>query len=143
RCSFLEVVLAGRTLLEKIRNPELAGPRRVIQDSETRESVLRHLREMCTTWQGSMATCPDYGLVDVSELIHAFPDAIAMMAKAIRTSIANYEPRLTNVLIKHVPSETGDLTLRFEISAQIVGGDARNRLKFETSLDTSRKFDVK
>lgn len=114
----------------------------MVSDSETRDSVLMHLRHICTTWQGSMLTCPDYGLVDVSELIHAFPDAIAMMAKAIRNSIQKYEPRLTGVLIKHVPSETGDLTLRFEISAQLVG-DGRSRVKFETALDTSRKFEVR
>ena len=134
--------MAGHTLLKRIRHPEYAIARRVVSDSETRDSVLMHLRHICTTWQGSMLTCPDYGLVDVSELIHAFPDAIAMMAKAIRNSIQKYEPRLTGVLIKHVPSETGDLTLRFEISAQLVG-DGRSRVKFETALDTSRKFEVR
>ena len=131
----------GHTLLTRIRHPEYAIARRVVSDSETRDSVLTHLKHICTTWQGSMLTCPDYGLVDVSELIHAFPDAIAMMAKAIRNSIQKYEPRLTNVVLKHVPSETGDLTLRFEISAQLT--DGRSRVKFETSLDAARKFDVR
>ncbi len=135
--------MAGHTLLKRIRHPEYAIARRVVSDVETRDSVLAHLKAICTTWQGSMLTCPDYGLVDVSELIHAFPDAIAMMAKAIRNSIAKYEPRLTNVMIKHIPSESGDLTLRFEITAQLTGGDGRSRVKFETSLDTSRKFDVR
>lgn len=135
--------MAGRTLLEKIRNPAYATVRRAVDDSETRESVLAHLRKMCTTWQGTMVTCPDYGIVDVSELIHAFPDAIALMGKTIRASIQQYEPRLTNVVVRHQPSEAGDLTLRFEISAQLVGSDGRSRVKFETSLDPSKKFDVR
>lgn len=134
-------VVAGHTLLKRIRHPEYAVARRAVSDSETRDSVLQHLRHICTTWQGSMLTLPDYGLVDVSELIHAFPDAIAMMAKAIRNSVQKYEPRLANVMIKHVPSELGDLTLRFEISATLV--DGKSRVKFETSLDTARKFEVR
>jgi type VI secretion system protein len=130
-------------LLHRIRNPELAVARRVISESEVRDSILAHLRAICTTWQGTMVTCPDYGLVDVSELVHSFPDAIALMAKAIKNSIQQYEPRLTAVTIRHVPSDSGDLTLRFEISGQLANTEGRARVRFETSLDASRKFDVR
>jgi len=135
--------MSGHTLLRRIRNPEFAVARRAISDAETRESVLEHLRNMCTTRRGTMITAPDFGVVDVSELIHSFPDAIALMARTIRQSIQSYETRLTNVVIKHVPNDTGDLTLRYEISAQLINGDHKAPVRFETSLDPAREIKVR
>ena len=135
--------MAGHSLLTRIRNPEYAIARRSISDTETRESVMQHLRRMCSTRRGTMITAPDFGVVDVSELIHNFPDAIALMARTMRHSILTYEPRLTNVVIRHVPGDGSDLTLRFEISAQLVSGDHKSAVKFETSVDPARKVHVR
>jgi len=134
--------MAGHTLLTRIQHPELAIARRQVSDSEIRDSILANLRGICSTRNGSTPACPEYGLVDVSELIHNFPDAIAMMARSIRNSSTRYEPRLTNVVLKHVPNESGDLTLRYEIIGQVVGGDGRNKVRFETHIDPSRKIGV-
>jgi len=133
----------GPSLLARIRHPELAGARRAISDREIRDAVLDHLRMMCTTRQGTMLTCPDYGICDVSEMVHSFPDAIAMMARSIRHTIQTYEPRLTNVQIRHVPSESADLTLRYEITAQIAVQGSKTPVKFETTLDPSRKLTIR
>lgn len=135
--------MAGHTLLTRIRNPEYAVARRSISDAETRDSVLLHLRAMCSTRRGTMVTAPDFGVIDVSELVHSFPDAIALMARTIRHSIQTYEPRLTNVVIKHVPNETGDLTLRYEIHAQLLNGDHKAAVRFETSVDPTREIKVR
>ncbi len=129
---------AGHTLLMRVRRPEFAIARRHISDAETRDSILAHLRAMCLTRQGTMLTCPDYGTATVSEMVHAFPDAIAAMAKAIRHTIQSYEPRLTNVRIKHIPTE--DLSLRYEITAQVIRDNAKVPIQFETSIDASRKM---
>lgn len=131
----------GHSLLTRIRRPEYAVARRAISDSETRESVLLHLKMMCETRGGTMLTCPDYGTATVSELVHSFPDAIQEMARAIRTTIKEYEPRLTNAKITHVPAE--DLTLRYEITAHLVTDGAKVPVQFETSLDTSRRLTVR
>ena len=135
--------MAGHTLLTRIRRPEFAVARRAISDTETRESVVAHLRSMCSTRRGSMITCPDFGVIDVSELIHSFPDAIALMARTMRHSILTYEPRLTNVVIRHMPSDTSDLTLRFEITAKLTSGDHKTPVKFETSINPDRKVNVR
>jgi type VI secretion system protein len=135
--------MKGSSLLARIRKPELAAPRRAISDREMRDSILEHLHSMCVTRQGTMLTCPDYGICDVSELVHEFPDAIAKLAKAIRHTIEAYEPRLANVVVRHVPSDSIDLTLRFEIVANIVAGKQRTPVKFETSLDVSRKLTIR
>ncbi|HSC89899.1 MAG TPA: type VI secretion system baseplate subunit TssE [Polyangiaceae bacterium] len=131
----------GHSLLTRIRKPQYAVARRSISDVETRDSVLAHLRVICETRAGTMLSCPDYGTATVSEMVHAFPDAIAEMAQAIRTTIQKHEPRLTNVKITHVPA--ADLTLRYEISAYLVGDGAKVPVQFETSLDESRRLTVR
>lgn len=132
---------AGHTLLTRVRRPEYAIARRSISDSETRESVLEHLRTMCMTRQGTMLTAPDYGTATVSEMVHAFPDAIAEMARAIKHTIQHYEPRLVNVRIQHLPAD--DLTLRYQITAQLVRDATKVPVEFETSLDQNRKLTIR
>jgi len=88
-----------------------------------------------------MLTCPQYGTATVSEMVHAFPDAIAEMARSIRATISEYEPRLKNVRIVHIPAE--DLTLRYEISAQLVAEGQPIPVRFETSLDTNQRISVR
>jgi type VI secretion system protein len=132
---------AGPSLLARIRQPESTGARRQATDEDTRRSVLEHLRAMCTTRHGTMVTMPDYGVADVSEMIHSFPDAIAEMARSIRHTIQTYEPRLTNVRVKHLPSE--DLTLRYELTAQLVNGNSKQPVTFETTIDPSRRIIVR
>jgi type VI secretion system protein len=88
-----------------------------------------------------MLTCPDYGIVDVSEMLHNFPDAIAAMAKAIKHTIQTYEPRLINVRVKHIRTDT--MVLFYEISAELQttrGG--RETIQFQTSIEASRKVSV-
>lgn len=132
---------AGPSLLARIRKPAPVGPRYQPTDEETRRSVLDHLRAMCTTRHGTMVTRPDYGVADVSEMIHAFPDAIAEMARSIRHTIQTYEPRLTNVRVKHIPAE--DLTLRYELTATLVTGTSKIPVEFETTIDPSRRIVVR
>ena len=133
----------GVTLLSKIRRPELAQPRRAVSDREIRESILQNLINMCCTRMGTMLTCPDYGIADVSEMIHSFPDAITLMAQTLRHTIQTYEPRLQNVQVVHIASEATDLTLRFEVRARVVLEGSKTAVKFETALDTARKLTIR
>jgi type VI secretion system protein len=96
---------------------------------------------MCTTRVGTMVTCPDYGIADVSEMLHSFPDAIAEMARSIRHTIQTYEPRLKNVRVKHILSD--DLTLRYELSAQLVTKAGKLPVSFETTIDPSRRVQIR
>jgi type VI secretion system protein len=63
------------------------------------------------------------------------------MARSIRHTIQTYEPRLTNVRVKHLPSE--DLTLRYELTAQLVTGSSKLPVTFETTIDPSRRILVR
>lgn len=135
--------MAGHTLLMRIRRPELAQARREVSDQEVRESVLEHLRLMCTTRLGTMLTSPTFGVPDLSEIVHSFPDAVTILSRALKQSIADHEPRLKNVVIRHIPNEDAALTLRFEISGTIINGDQKAGVKFETTIDDSRAVRVR
>lgn len=132
--------MATNGLLRRVKAGSRGDNRRTT-DLDIRESVLEHLRIMCTTRQGTMSTCADFGVCDVSELLHAFPDAIADMARSIRHTILTYEPRLANVRVRHIPAE--DLTLRFEITAQLVGQTGKSPVAFETTVDAARRVNVR
>lgn len=134
--------MPGHTLLTRIRRPEFAKARQQISESEVRDSVLKHLRQMCSTRLGSVLTCPDFGVMDVADLIHAFPDAGSMMARSIRHTIQTYEPRLANVRVRFEPIDPNELTLRFEVSAQIVVDGSKTPISFETSIDANRRISV-
>ncbi len=135
--------MAGASLLTRIRFPELAVARRSVSEDELRASILANLSKMIHTRLGTMLTQPDYGIADVSEMVHAFPDAIVMMARSLRTTIQQYEPRLSQVQVIHIPNEGLDLTLRYEIRAQMACDGIKSSVKFETRLDASRKLTVK
>jgi type VI secretion system protein len=136
-------VRGGVTLLAKIRKPELAQPRRAVSDREIRESILQNLMHMCSTRAGTMLSCPDYGIASVSEMVQLFPDAISIMAQSLRHTIQSYEPRLQNVQIVHIPSDTGDLILRYEVRARVVLEGNKTAVRFETALDPSRRITIR
>jgi type VI secretion system protein len=129
------------SLLARIGPPDPlltgAGP-----DAQLRACVLQHLRKMCLTRRGSMVTRPDYGLPDVGEMVHSFPEAIAILRDALLTSIQRYEPRLTGVRVSHIPTPPLDLVVRFEVSAQLVTPSRSTPVRFDTRLTSSRAVTV-
>ncbi|MBX3207541.1 MAG: type VI secretion system baseplate subunit TssE [Labilithrix sp.] len=135
--------MAGHSLLRRIREPELAAPRRAVSDDEAKAAVLEHLQAMFVTRAGSSLSASDYGIVSVTDIVHSCPDAIDDVLKSIRHTIKKYEPRLLNVSVVHVPAEAGrDMTIRFEIAADLSNGGRRARVKFETIIDAARNVRV-
>lgn len=135
--------MAGHSLLRRIREPALAAPRRVVSDEEIKGAVLDHLRDMFITRAGSAIGAPDYGIVSVTDIVHSCPDAIDDVLRSIRHTIRAYEPRLVNVVVKHVGGdEKRDATIRFEISADIMNGARRSPVKFQTVIDAARNVHV-
>lgn len=107
-----------------------------------RESILQHLQSMCKTRLGSMPMRPDYGLPCVSEMVHSFPDATSAIARALVHTIEAYEPRLTNVSVRHVPASTAELVVRFEVTAELRGEGSASPIRFSTSIDASRRVRI-
>jgi len=129
------------TLLARLRDPE-ATASAAGSEAALRASILEHLQRMCTTRKGSMRTRPDYGLRDLSEMVHSFPDALAQIREGLLQTIERYEPRLTNVRVDYVPSGRLDLVVRFEVTATVLDDTRRVPVRFETRLSASRVVTV-
>ncbi len=130
-------------LRSRLREPALAQEGTYgDSDRAFRDAILAHLRVMCGTRIGTMRTRPDYGVPDVSEMVHSFPAALDTLARSIKDTIEKYEPRLTQVRVRHIPSETPDLVVRFEITASMVLPDRTSPVRFETRTDATRRIDI-
>jgi len=132
---------ASHGLLRRIREPELAAPRRKVADRELRDAILEHLQNMCRTRLGTMASTPDFGLPDVADTLHSHPDTVRAFAEALRHTIKKYEPRLTAVRVVPVEPEDNDLCLRFIVTAEIADTKRRS-IAFETRVEASRRIVV-
>ncbi len=133
-----------RSLLERLRDPD-AQPGRSIHENTNRlaESVMANLRRLLNSRHGIAPIAADYGIPDLSDVVHDFPDAIAGMRKAIKTTVEKYEPRLRRVNIKHVASPDDPLALHFEITGELVTEEERASVWFETRIDGTGAVQVK
>ena len=124
--------------LEHLSDPQ-SSERYTRRDADTETAVTEHIVRMLNTRQGSCLTCPDYGLVEVSEVLYDFPDAVGIVQRALKNSIQQYEPRLKNVQVRHVKNEYAhEMMLQFEITAQLHLPDGRRQsLRFATTVDGS------
>jgi type VI secretion system protein len=129
--------------IERAADPN-ANERSAGRDSDVESAVVQHLSRMLNTRMGSALTCADYGVVEVSEILYDFPDAVGIMQRSLKNTIQTYEPRLKNVQVRHVKSETpGDLTLQFEITAQLQLADGRRQaMRLSTAVDGSGNVKV-
>ena len=80
-------------------------------------------------------------MVDFTDLVHGFPGSIQLLQQAIRGTILEFEPRLKNVSVRHVPQED-PLVLRFDITAQPAQKGARGLLRFSTQMRPGGKMEV-
>jgi type VI secretion system lysozyme-like protein len=132
----------GRTVLQRIRDPESANVRWSASEDDIRASILRHLRNMFATQVGSALACPEYGLVSMTDVVHSCPDALALVVESMRRTIERHEPRLVNVRVRQVQSEDDALRLRFDVSAQVMIRGRPAKMMFHTSIDTTRRIEV-
>ena len=111
------------------------------RSTDLRDNILAHLQQICATRIGSAPSCPDYGVVAPIEVVGGSPEAVRELVKTLTLTLQKYEPRLTRVKIRHLPSD--DLILRFAIEANIVNAGSSGAISFETRVDTTRKVTVK
>jgi len=124
--------------LARAADPTSTG-RNTYRDADIEAAISQHVVQILNTRQGSCLTCPDYGLMEVSEVLHDFPDAIGMVQRSIKNSLQTYEPRLKNVQVRHVKNEDlHQMVLQFEITGQFVYPDGRKgTFRLATGVDGS------
>ncbi len=130
----------NETLLERIRSLERGPDETMYKDTPKNvESILRHLRNMLNTRQGSVPIADDYGMPDLTN----FPgenlsEAAAELEDVRRRIIQKSEPRLTNVRISFEPEVDESSVLRFKLGAEVISRDEnRTPIVFETVVTSS------
>ena len=132
-----------RSLLDRLRDRSAQAARSARENPNAlADSVLAHLRRMLNTRQGISSTVPDYGMPDMADMVHSFPEAIDLMRRSIRISIEKYEPRLGGVVVTHVADEDDPFHLRFEIRGQLTAEGERVPVAFRTTMDASGRAQV-
>lgn len=113
--------------------------RTTFRDNDVEQSITKNIVQMLNTRAGACLTCPDFGIIEVSELLHDFPDAIGLVQRSIKNAIQQYEPRLKNVQVRHIKSdELSSMNLFFELTGQFTFPDGRKgQLRLSTSVDGS------
>jgi type VI secretion system protein len=105
------------------------------------QSILGNLRALLNTREGDSPAAPDFGVLDLSDLVHNFPDATQYVQRSIRDTIAKYEPRLQNVRVRQVPSED-PLKLVFEVSARLANDRRRGLVRVRTEVNAAGRIAV-
>jgi type VI secretion system protein len=117
----------SRGLLSRLASPDPSRPIDEIQ------SILGNLRALLNTREGDSPAVPEFGIVDLSDLVHNFPNASQYMQRSIRDTIGLFEPRLTNVRVRSIPSED-PLKLVFEVSARLTNDRKRGLVRVRTEV---------
>jgi type VI secretion system protein len=134
-------------LLERIGNLG-EDPTRLGQDEKSVlfASILAYLNRILNTRQGSVQTDPDFGVPHYSSMAARFStDAtgtIAEMEAAVRTTIANYEPRLANVHVRMLDKAEFDITMTMELGAEMKMEPEPVPVSFKVTVTPSGRIDV-
>lgn len=107
------------------------------------DSVLGHLQRILNTRQGSVPIGEDYGVPDFTDFAQVYPDGIRDLERGIRQTIQKYEPRLTAVRVRFVPSEEDILSVRFQISGKLITEDKQEPVKFESMINSEGKISIR
>jgi type VI secretion system protein len=139
-----ESPMREESLIDRLRDRSSSLERSAKLDTAAlSESVMANLRRMLNSRQGISQTVPDYGLPDLTDIVHAFPEAIDVCRRSIRQSLEKYEPRLRNVIVTHAADDDDPFHLRFEIKAQLVLERDTVPIAFYTMLDASGQAKVR
>lgn len=111
-----------------------------LREVDLTRSIVEHLAVMLNTRAGDSVTVPDFGLPDFTDVVHEFPDGIQAIQQGIRAVILKYEPRLGNVSVRHLPTETST-TLQFEVVARVKNRQ-RSLIRLQTSMMSDGRFQV-
>ncbi|MEM7434999.1 MAG: type VI secretion system baseplate subunit TssE [Myxococcota bacterium] len=104
------------------------------------QSIAEHLQTLLNSREGVSATTPDFGLPDLTDIVHMLPDGVHAIQDAIRDVLLKYEPRLAKVKVRFAPSEDA-FVLYFDVSARRSDGD-KAPFRVRTSMHPGNRFRV-
>ncbi len=123
--------MSGRGILSRIAGQ--TGP----VDEAT--AILEHVRAVLNTRRESSVCVPSLGVVDFTAAV--LPGGADQLARSIRQTLLEYEPRLRSVSVRNVPAD-GELLLRFDIVAQLAARHGAI-LRMVTTVQPGGRVDVR
>ncbi len=127
-------------LADILATAALTPPRRTDPIRVARDAVLAHLRLMVATRRGTVWAAPNFGIDDPTEIFHDYPGSVDALCRRLADAIREYEPRLHNPSVTHVPS--ADLILRLDIEGTLVAGGKQVAVKFTSRIDGACRTEV-
>ncbi len=127
--------MAVRGLLSRLTSSDPLRPPDEVQ------SILENLRAILNTRVGDSTSASGFGIIDLADLVHNFPNAAQMMEKSIRATVGEYEPRLKQVRVRLIPSDD-PLKLVFEIAARLAGDRHQGMVRVRTEVNSSGRVHV-
>lgn len=127
--------MAMRGLLSRLTAPD---PSRPVDDVH---SILENLRAILNTRVGDSLSAAGFGIIDLADLVHNFPNAALVMERSIRGTVAEYEPRLKSVRVRMIPSDD-PLKMVFEIAARLAGDKHQGLVRVRTEVGPTGRVHV-
>jgi type VI secretion system protein len=130
------------SLLERLDAAASGQGARTVQEDRSAavRSIVRNLQRMLNSRQGNAPAQMDLGIPSPHELMQGYPATLEQTIKVIRTCIMRYEPRLSAVVVSHVPSDQAAAAISFRITAQLAGDGAREQLSLQTAISANGRI---
>ncbi len=130
------------SLLERLDAAARGQSGRTIQEDRAAavRSIVRNLQRMLNSRQGNAPAQMDLGIPSPHELMQGFPATLDQAIRTIRTCIMRYEPRLTAVVVTHLPAEESAAGIAFRITAQLAGDGPREQLSLQTAISANGRI---
>ena len=104
-------------------------------------SVLENLRALLNTHHGDSEACPEFGIPDLTDSLHAFPTGTRTIRQHLQAAIERYEPRLCAVAVQLTGVAEDGLTVHFEVSGRLASDPARS-VRFGTHITRGSRIHV-
>lgn len=127
-----------RTLFERLQQDRTPQPVFTEQQEATlRSSILQNLERILNSRAGMSQACETYGIPDLTQIVNGVPERARDIERALEQCIRQYEPRLTQVEVEHIPDAHGPMTACFKVRAAASTGKSAEDLWFETVVVSS------
>jgi type VI secretion system lysozyme-like protein len=104
------------------------------------DAIVTNVTSILNTHEGDGYTCPNMGC-DFVGLMSRWPTSESDVMATLRRTVELYEPRLRNVHVRRVESESHVISI--EITAELRDGTgSRDRIRLQTQLAVDGHFEV-
>ncbi len=103
-------------------------------------SIKLHLSYVLNSRPGACQSANELGVIDLNDATITAIDFQASLEEAITNCILNYEPRISNVVVRAVNDDIEPLALDFNITATIALDNHIQVAEFNIQLDNNRRY---